>query len=199
MQNTFLSEESARNAPGPKPARKLYSIPALLRDRAFAGQFETGTGRYEFTYRPLSARLSKGRLALNGSLSIGAAGGTRHEIRNVRATLAATQGGIYGVPAAILARINPAASSLPITESTGPRGFVGVLYFRLSPIAARAAGLNIDFSRVQLNVRLAPVSEIEREMQVIFSDLVAAAYTAQPDLSAAGKSLASLNRLLTRA
>lgn len=199
MQNTFLSEEPARNAPGPKPTKKIHSIPALLRDRSFAGHFETGTGSYEFTYTPLSARLNKGKLELSGSLNIGAAGKPGHEIRSVRATLVSTQGGIYGVPAAILARIKTEASTLPITESTGPRGFVGVLYFRLSPIDARAAGLNIDFSSVQLNARLAPVSETEREMQVIFSDLVTAAYSAQPGLSAASKSLASLNRLFTRA
>ncbi|HWQ31592.1 MAG TPA: hypothetical protein VNQ79_01820 [Blastocatellia bacterium] len=199
MQNTFLSEEPARNAPGPKPAKKLYSIPALLRDRTFAGQFETSTGSYEFTYAPHSARLSKGKLELTGSLNIGAAGGAKHEVRNVRATLAATQGGIYGAPAAIVARLRSTTSSLPITESTGPLGFVGVMYFRLSPINASAAGLNIDLSSVQLNARLAPLSDTEREMQVIFSDLVAAAYGPQPNLSEAGRHLTALNRLLGQA
>lgn len=199
MQNTFLSEEPARNAPGPKPSKKLYSIPALLRDRTFAGHFETSTGSYEFTYAPHSARLNKGKLELTGSLNIGAAGGAKRDVRKVRATLAATQGGIYGVPAAIVARLRSKTSALPITESTGPSGFVGVMYFRLSPINASAAGLNIDLSSVQLNARLAPLSDTEREFQVICSDLVAAAYGPQPNLSEAGRHLTALNRLLGQA
>jgi hypothetical protein len=199
MQNTFLSEESARTAPGPKPAKKLFSIPALLRDRTFAGQFETGAGSYEFTYAPHSARLSKGKLELTGNLNIGPAGGARREVRNVRATLAATQGGVFGAPTAILARDRAKNSSLPLTESTGLPGFVGVMYFRLSPISGAAAGLNLDLSSVQLNARLAPLSDTEREMQVICSDLVAAAYGPQPNLSEAGRHLNALNRLLGQA
>jgi hypothetical protein len=199
QNNQFISDEPARNAPGPKPSRKLFSMAAVMQGRAFAGKFETESSACDFIFTPVSAALKQGKLELHGNLSLGQTGGMKREIRGARATLLATQGGIYGVPAPLLARIKTADATLPVTEATGPRGFVGAMYFRLAPIDSKAAGLKIDLSRVQLNARLAPTSDIERQLQVIYTDLVAATFRTRPDTSAANEQLALLNRLLSRA
>ncbi|HZS10270.1 MAG TPA: hypothetical protein VFD58_35910 [Blastocatellia bacterium] len=200
-KNTFTSEQPARNAPGPKPSKKLYSVAALLREREFAGRFETSTGVYEFTWAPKSATLGNGKLELTGNLSVKSSRGVKREVKGVRATLAAIQGGIGTVPAAIQARkraANVPESGLPGTESTGEYGYAGVLYFRLAPIDAKALGMTVNLSSVQLNARLAPVSATERELQVIFSDLVAAISRDKPDSEAAAEEIRKLNQLLGR-
>ena len=83
-----------------------------------------------------------------------------------------------------------------VTESTGPLGFVGVMYFHFQPLDGRALGVPLDLSRVQLNARLAPVDDTARDLLWLYSDLVAAAYAEKPDLRAAAESLAEINRLL---
>jgi hypothetical protein len=84
---------------------------------------------------------------------------------------------------------------LPATEATGSRSFVGALYFHLSPLNARALGLTIDMSQVQLNARLFATSETERALQVLFSDVVAALYSVPPNANAALPHLAALNQI----
>ena len=87
-------------------------------------------------------------------------------------------------------------ASPPVTEATGPLGFVGVMYFHFQPLDGRALGVPLDLSRVQLNARLAPVDDTARDLLWLYSDLVAAAYAEQPDPRAAAESLGEINRLL---
>ena len=190
----FIADDkqpSARTAPGPKPSVKLYSIFALQRDKAFTGEFETSKSKHQFTFAPQSARLENGKLQLLGTFTIGTIG-TR-KVQNVIATLVSTQGGLGTAPPAINARPVEMTPGLPLTEFTDARGFVGAMYFQLSPIKASALGLTIDMSKVQLNARLFPTSDVERTLQVLFSDVVAAVYGAQPNPNAATPHLAAIN------
>ncbi len=187
-------QPSAKTAPGPKPAKKLYSIFALQRDKAFTGEFETATATHKFTFAPKSAKLVNNKLQLTGTFTLG-----RHKIENITATLAASQGGIGAVPPLIAVRPFAPTPGLPTTEATGSWGYVGALYFHLSPINANALGLTIDMSKLQLNGRLFPTNEVERELQVLFSDIVATSYKQDADASAAAPHVASLNRILKQA
>jgi hypothetical protein len=187
------TEPSARTAPGPKPSKKLYSIFALQKDKTFAGEFETATSKHKFTFAPKSAKLVENKLVLTGNLSVG-----KRTVQNISATLAATQGGLVSGPAKIAARPYQNPSGLPITEFTDARGFVGTMFFHLSPLKSSALGLTIDISKVQLNLRLFPVNDIEREMQVLYSDLVAAAYGKGVDGNAANLQVAGLNELFAK-
>ncbi len=193
----FVPEDkqaSARTAPGPKPSAKLYSIFALQRDKAFTGEFETSKSKHKFTFAPQSARLENGKLQLLGTFS----SGTR-KVPHVIATLIASQGGLGTVPTAINERPVKMPSGLPLTEATEIRGFVGALYFQLSPLKASALGLAIDMSKVQLNARLYPTSEIERDLQVLFSDVVMAAYRNEAENNDAAKLVAAINQILKAA
>lgn len=162
------NQPAAKDAPGPKPSAKLYSIFALQRGKAFTGEFETSKGKHNFTFAPASAKFENGKLQLGGTFSIGA-----RKVQNVTATLASTQGGVGNVPAKIAARPAPAKPGLPLTECTDEHAFVGALYLHLSPIKSAALGLTIDMGKMQLNARLFPTSQVERDLQVLFSDVVA--------------------------
>lgn len=187
-------QPSAKNAPGPKPSAKLYSIFAQQRDKAFTGEFETSKSKYPFTFAPKSAQLVNGKLQLTGTFSLG-----KRKVENVTATLVSIQGGLGAVPAAITERQLKMPSGLPLTEASLNFGFVGALYFHLSPIKSSALGLTIDMSKVQLNGRLFPTSEVERELQVLFSDVAAVLYGAQPDEQAAAPYVATINQILRQA
>ena len=89
-----------------------------------------------------------------------------------------------------------APSALPVTEATGDLGFVGVMYFQFSPLDARALGVPIDLSRVQLNARLASTSELERDLQLLYSDVVAAIDGDKADPQAATRYVEQLNGVL---
>lgn len=194
MTNDYISQQPARVAPGPKPARKLYSMAALIHDKSFAGKFETRTAKYEFVYSPTAASLSEGKLQLSGTLSVKSARGTARVARDVKATLAATQGGIGSVPGAIQARFKN-TSSLPITEATDALSYVGVMYLHLSGINSRSLGLTIDLANTQLNVRLYPTSATERNLVVAYSDLVAA--MGANNAAALNEQLTRLNQMLS--
>ncbi len=187
-------QPSAKTAPGPKPAKKLYSIFALQRDKAFTGEFETATATHKFTFAPKSARLVTNKLQLTGTFSLGA-----RKVENVTATLASTQGGLGAIPSQLAARPIDSPPGLPPTEATGSRGFVGALYFHLSALNATALGLKIDMSKVQLNGRLFPLNDVERELQVLFSDIVAAVYLKDANANAAAPHVEALNRILKAA
>lgn len=87
-------------------------------------------------------------------------------------------------------------SGRPMVDSTGPLSFVGVLYFNLSPLDGPTLGVPLDLSKVQLNLRLAPTDALGRDLQVIFSDVVAALYGDRTDERAANEQVQNLNRLL---
>ncbi len=93
---------------------------------------------------------------------------------------------------------NPMFDALgrPIVESTGPLGFVGALYFSLSPLDGRALGVPLDLSHLQFNARLAATDDLGRDLQLIFSDVVAALYGERIDEGAANEQVQDLNRLL---
>ena len=188
------NQPSAKTAPGPKPSKKLYSIFALQRDKAFVGEIETAKSSYKFMFAPQSAKLVNNKLELSGTLSIGA-----RKLANVTATLASSQGGIGSVPGKIAMRPVASTPGLPPTEATGAQAYVGALYFHLSAINAIALGLTIDMSKVQLTGRLFPLNEVERELQVLFSDVVAAAYKQGGDASAAIPHVEAINRILKQA
>lgn len=86
------------------------------------------------------------------------------------------------------------ASGRPVVDSTGPLSFVGVLYFVLSPLDSSTLKV-LDLSRVQLGGRLAPTDDLGRELQLVFSDLVAALHGERPNEQAANEMVAGLNRI----
>ena len=88
-----------------------------------------------------------------------------------------------------------ASSALPVAESTGAEAIVGVMYFRLPPLGANALGVPFDLSRVQLGVRIAPTDDIARNLQLLFSDLMAAIEARQVDEHAASEHVTEINRI----
>ncbi len=189
------SAQSARTAAAPSPATKLYSIAGLLRGREFKGKFQARGVKYQFAFAPASATISGGKLEFTGSLSVSTTHGRKRQADDVRATLAATQGGIGTAPVRKQSA-ELVSSDLPATESSGPLSFVGVMYLRLSPLEGRALGIPIDVSSVQLNARLAPTSELERQLQWLFSAAVEAIYGERPNERAAAEYIEEINRWL---
>ncbi|HVG18942.1 MAG TPA: hypothetical protein VNI02_07800 [Blastocatellia bacterium] len=88
------------------------------------------------------------------------------------------------------------AAPLPEVESTGPLSFCGAMYFHLEPLNGGEVGVAAGLSRVQLNVRLAPVDERGREMQGLYSSIVDALYGHQSDGRMAATVVGELNKLL---
>ncbi|MEJ7618670.1 MAG: hypothetical protein WKF30_17255 [Pyrinomonadaceae bacterium] len=84
-------------------------------------------------------------------------------------------------------------SKLPIVDATGPLGFVAALYFRLQDLNARSLGVPVEMNNLQLNVRLAPENEIERDLLWLYSDIVAVVYGDKPDAREANKYVQELN------
>jgi hypothetical protein len=87
-------------------------------------------------------------------------------------------------------------TSLPITESTGRLGFVAALYLRMQSLNGAALGVPLDLKNVQLNARLAPDNDRDRDLLWTYSDLVATLAGDKPDGPEAKKLLAELNRAL---
>ncbi len=83
----------------------------------------------------------------------------------------------------------------PTVESTDALGFVGVMYFHLSPLDGDALGIPLDVSKVQLGGRLAPLDERTRDMQFLFSDLVMA-LTDNSNNKTVNDCLEAINRIL---
>jgi len=175
---------------------KVHSIPAMLRDRGFAGRFEVSGVTYKFRYAPAKASLSDGKLMLEGKFSIG--GATKARASDVKATLLAAQGGIGTAPPRqkLPPEITVAKPDLPIVESTGSLSFAGVMYFKLSAVNARLLGIPADMTQVQLNVRMAPINEVERSVQAAFSSVVDSTYGKEVDRSGSEAAVRELNTLL---
>jgi len=89
----------------------------------------------------------------------------------------------------------PKASDLPVTESTGPTSFTGVMYFHLEPLDGSALGVPVDLSRVQLNLRLDPRDETMRMMNELYIELVDTLHLRR-DANAAKAILRELNQVL---
>lgn len=179
--------------------KTLHSIAAMQRARKFEGSFEVANIKYSFSYLPKRAALNANKLQLVGIFSVSGPGDrSSRTINDVKATLLAIQGGIGTAPQRekMPSDISTRHPDLPIVESTGSISFSGVLYFKLSSIDGRALGVSTDMSQVQLNVRLAPVSDTERALQADFSSIADALYGKQIDTKWAESALSDLNKHL---
>ncbi len=150
-----------------------------MNGRGFTGKIEAGKSGYEFTFLPKTAALIKSRLILTGSVTVKSAAGQKRTVDKVTATLRSTQGSTASappVPSSLPAALIPSASStsdkMPITEATAALGSVAALYFKLSRLDGKALGVPMDLSEVQLNARLYPTSETERDLHWLYSAAV---------------------------
>jgi hypothetical protein len=177
----------------------LHSIAGMLRSRKFEGGVETAGTKYNFIYSPKRAFLTGNQLQLNGNFEVtGPNARSPRSVDNVKATLLAIQGGIGNPPQRekFPSDVSTKHPDLPIVESTGSISFSGVLYFKLSPLDGKALGIAADMRQVQLNVRLAPVSDTERALQADFSSIADALYGKQIDSKWAEAALSDLNKHL---
>ena len=202
-----------------KTQAKLHSIPGLLRGRIFDGQFEAQGKTYRFSFAPttaaegsrspwatsfvdgVEARLvaTQGgvgvsparRQLLTGTLQTSQTATSEQKMEQEKGPETELQPGLHAFE-------SPQFDELgrPMVESTGPLGFVGALYLNFSPLDGRELGVPLDLSRVQLNGRLAATDDLGRDLQVIFSDVVAALYGDRTDERAANEQVQNLNRLL---
>ena len=143
------------------------------------------------------------RVRLTGNLTVvdkrSGVAAVRHSLDNVQATLISAQGGIGAAPprTKMPADLAPVRPDLPVVESTGALSFCGALYFELSRLNGRTLGIPADMNRVQLNVRLAPLNETERNLQGVYSSIVDAFLVKQVDMRIGGEQLNQLNKLLS--
>jgi hypothetical protein len=189
-------------SPAGKKIAKLYSIHALPSGRGFSGVIEAGKAKYQFDFSPRSAAIIERKLVLAGSVTVKAPKGGKRMVEKVEATLLATQGSagpMPPMPRSLAPQYRPAFSSPPVTEATGEFGSVGVIYFKLSGLDGKAAGLPFDLSNTQLNTRLYATSGIERDLQWLYSALVRATLGESPDEKTASVYLAEINRILKEA
>ncbi|MBX3277788.1 MAG: hypothetical protein KF868_07285 [Acidobacteria bacterium] len=182
--------------------RKLHSIHFLAAEREFRGSIELGVNRYKVAFIPASVAVTDGKLEITGDVAITGKGRSPLSAKSVRATLASVQAGIGAAPPAparfATRRLGPQANpDLPRTEATDATGFAGTLYFHLSPINRRTLGIPVDMSRVQMNLRLAPTSQTERELQWLFSAAAAALLGTTQDQALAREYADEIQRLLT--
>jgi hypothetical protein len=176
----------------PKSLPRLHSLHALPDGAAFTGAI---TPRLQFTFAPKSAAVAHGKLTLTGEVTVKSPAGLKRAA-NVTATLAATQGSIQPAPPAprdVPETLKPAFTP-PATDATGPASSIGVLYLKLAPLDGRALGVPMDLGAVQLNARLHPQSQLERDLQWLYSAWLLAAHDGNDSL--AGESIREINRRL---
>src|SRR5262245_19599663 len=194
----FGIEQKGANAA--KQQAKLHSMAAVLRGRSFEGSFVAGDVTCRFSYRPTKAALAARKLELTGDLTVtdGRLNAAPHNLANVKATLISAQGGIGTAPPRKQSPPDIYASrpELPVVESTGSLSFCGALYFKLAPLQGGALGVSADMSNLQLNVRLAPRNDAEREQQSAYSSIVDALLGKKVDSEGATAAVADLNKLL---
>jgi hypothetical protein len=179
---------------------RIHSIPTRARGRRFDGSFNVGDMSYELSYAPAKLSVAGGRLQFEGRLTVKDSRGQSRVRDRVRGTLVGTQGGI-GTPPSRPG--NPtssatASSDLPDVESTGTSSFCGVMYIHFEPLSGKALGVPADMTRVQLNARFAPVDEVERTLQAIYSSAVNALFGKPPSTPAAQSAVSELNAILAR-
>jgi hypothetical protein len=92
-------------------------------------------------------------------------------------------------------REKPQASSLPVTENTGPTSYCGVLYFHFEPLDAKALGVQAELTKVQLNVRLEPLDDTARTLHGLYCYVVDALYGERIDERLAAAAISELNRV----
>lgn len=79
---------------GKSGGRRLYSIAAWPKQRAFVGNLNLSGKNYQFSYSPTRAETVKNLLQLTGQLTVTDSRNRARILNSVRATLANTQGGI---------------------------------------------------------------------------------------------------------
>jgi hypothetical protein len=170
-------------------AQKLHSIHALPDGTAFTGKIRIGKANYQFTFAPKTAEVSSARLKLKGVVAVTSPTGQKRAVENVEATLLSTQGNIQPGPSIprtfpdSLRPPEPEAARLPVTDATDHFGSIGVMYFKLSAMDGRNLGVPMDLSAVQLNARVYPQSELERDLQWLYSAWLLAAHTGNEQVS----------------
>jgi hypothetical protein len=156
------------------------------------------------SHTPTSGAIEDVRARLTGNLTVienrPGLPAARHSLEDVQATLISAQGGIGTAPPRkkTPADLAPVRTDLPVVESTGALSFCGVLYFKLTPIDGRSLGVAADMNALQLNVRLAPVNDAERNLQDVYSSLADAVLVRQIDRRSVGGHVDELNKLLAR-
>jgi hypothetical protein len=186
----------------PFTGHKLHSIHVLPQGREFTRKIEVGRGSYQFSFTPKTAASVNGRLVLTGSVKVKTPAGRQSVAEGVTATLLATQGSITApspMPKSLAPSLKPprpAISESPITDWTGHLGSVAVMYLKLSPLDGRALGAPVDLSSVQLNARMFPTSEIERDLHWLYSALVEAMGGESRDERRVAAYLGEINRIL---
>jgi len=133
-----------------------------------------------------------------GSAAGSQAGKQKATLRNVRATLVGSQGGLGTAPSRTKRppEVYAPRPDVPPVDSSGSLSFAGVLYFHFEPLRAESIGLNADLSRLQLNARLFPADDRERTMQAAYSSIVDALLAKEPDQKAGAEAIEELNKLL---
>ena len=205
--------------------RRLYSIAAWPKQRAFVGNLELSGKTYQFSYSPTRAETVKNLLQLTGQLTVTGSRNRARILNSVRATLANTQGGIgtgpirrrlateapTGVqitsqqkqqvaaetkkPSAERQSERPNSAVLPVTENTDGTSYCGVLYFHFEPLDAGALALAADLSKVQLNVRLDPLDDTARTLHGLYCYVVDALYGEHADGKLAEAAVIEINRI----
>lgn len=159
--------------------RKLHSIHVLPNGREFTGEIVSGGSTYSFTFSPTSASIMDRKLVLTGSVKVKSPRGGQRSVDKIDARLLGTQGSILSPPQpprtldSSLKRPTTASHDLlPITDAVGDLASVGMMYFKLSSIDGKALGVPYDLRSVQLNARLFPTSEVERDLHWLYSMLI---------------------------
>jgi hypothetical protein len=174
-----------------------------MSDRELAGEIEAGKSKYLVRFEPLNASLASSRLIFNGIFKVQLPDRHSRSVGGVTATLLGVQGNA-GAPPPLPRSLNPglkppvgtSSNDLPLTESTGETSSVAVMYLKLSPLDGAALGVPLDLSNVQLNARLYPDSELERDLQWLYSSLILAAHTKTLDEQTTTNYLREINRRL---
>lgn len=197
----FTQNKNATNKTS--TGHKLHSIHVLPQGPEFTGKIGVGRGSYQFTFTPKTVASVNGKLVLTGSVKVKTPAGRQSAAESVTATLLATQGSITApspMPRDLAPSLRPPqpaiSESAPITDWTGHQGSVAVMYLKLSPLDGRALGVPVDLGSMQLNARIYPTSEIERNLHWLYSALVEAMGGESRDERRAAGYLAEINRIL---
>ncbi len=184
-------------------SRKLYSIHALPSGREFTGKIEIGRRGYQFTFAPKSVAAVNGKIVLTGFVKVKSPAGSQRVSNNVTATLLSTQGSITAPPPlprqfseSLRPPLPAPTGSLPLTDWTGHTGSVAVMYLKLTPLDGGDLGVPADMSSVQLNARLFVNSEIERDLQWLYSALVESMHGEHRNEQLIADYLGAINRIL---
>lgn len=176
----------------PTVDRKLHSIALIMDGSSFSGPFDVGQQAFQCKFKPASASIENGKLVLTGTLDLTGRDRRLRRQASVRATLAAIQGAVNGraiPPVEFATRPQPPQQqpATPSTEFTNDEAFAGVMYLHVASLKAPVLGIPLDLTKVQLNCRLYPDSDLEREIHWLYSSIATSLLTEPKDEAAAAK------------